>query len=339
MNNYKKIGVSALAGSLAMVSANAVEYTMTGGLMAVITTQDSPSVAATSGKAIGTATDLSFNASGELDNGFTVDYFMALDTDGAVSQTSSHMNVGMGSLGTIRINNKAGSQANAIDDISPTAYNETWDGLSPDNPSTFGSSTSSGSIDYRIPAQTFEGVTINASVTYDPAVGQSSATKGGVNSASVSGEAYTLTMSHDSGLSLGGGIEKLNDDSGLVSASGTERMTGYIKYSSGGITASYQMTQDDPRNGTGVEGASKEMIMAGIAYTAGDLTVSYGESSIATAAVSDTAALADIDLQSIQAAYTMGAMTISAAMSETSNTLGVTGDNYDESTLAFSFAF
>jgi hypothetical protein len=35
----------------------------------------------------------------------------------------------------------------------------------------------------------------------------------------------------------------------------------------------------------------------------------------------------------------MGAMTISAAMSETSNTLGVTGDNYDESTLAFSFAF
>ena len=94
-------------------------------------------------------------------------------------------------------------------------------------------------------------------------------------------------MSHDSGLSLGGGIEKLNDDSGLVSASGTERITGYVKYSSGGITASYQMTQDDPRNGTGVEGASKEMIMAGIAYTAGDLTVSYGESSIATAAVSD----------------------------------------------------
>jgi hypothetical protein len=35
MNNYKKIGLSALAASLAMVSANAVEYTMSGGLMSV----------------------------------------------------------------------------------------------------------------------------------------------------------------------------------------------------------------------------------------------------------------------------------------------------------------
>ena len=30
MNNIKKIGLSALAGSLAMVSANAVEYAVTG---------------------------------------------------------------------------------------------------------------------------------------------------------------------------------------------------------------------------------------------------------------------------------------------------------------------
>ena len=339
MNNYKKIGLSALAGSLAMVSANAVEYTMSGGLMAVITSQDSPSVPADSGKAIGTATDLSFNASGELDNGFTVGYFMGLDTDGAVSQTSSQMTIGMGSLGTLQINNKFGSKANAIDDISPVAYNETWDGLSPDNPSTFGSSTASGSIDYRIPAQEIEGVTINASLTYDPAVGQSAATKGGVNSSSVSGEAYTLQLAHESGVEIGAGIEKLNDDSGLVSAKGTERMTGYVKYSTGGLTASYQQTSDDPRNGTGVEGAYKETSMTGVAYTSGDLTVSYNEATIKTAAVSDTAALADIDLQSIQAAYTMGAMTISAAMSETSNTLGVTGNNYDENTLAFSFAF
>ena len=30
MNNFKKVGISALAGSLAMVSANAVEYAVTG---------------------------------------------------------------------------------------------------------------------------------------------------------------------------------------------------------------------------------------------------------------------------------------------------------------------
>ena len=78
---------------------------------------------------IGTATDLAFKASGELDNGFTVDYFMGIDTHKALSNTSSFMTVGMGSLGTIRVNNDAGSQANAIDDVTPHAYNETWDGL------------------------------------------------------------------------------------------------------------------------------------------------------------------------------------------------------------------
>ena len=51
MNNFKKIGVSALAGSLAMVSANAVEYTMTGGLLSTFTTADDLSDNAGSGKA------------------------------------------------------------------------------------------------------------------------------------------------------------------------------------------------------------------------------------------------------------------------------------------------
>ena len=55
----------------------------------------------------------------------------------------------MGSLGTVQVNNVAGSKANGIDDVMPNAYEETWDSLSPDNPSFFGSSTGSGSIDYR----------------------------------------------------------------------------------------------------------------------------------------------------------------------------------------------
>ena len=95
---------------------------------------------------------------------------MFFDTGGNVSNTSAQITVGMGSLGTLQINNRYGSKANAIDDVTPHAYNETWDGLAPAamNHSSFGSRTMHGSLDYRIPTQELMGVTVNASVTMDP---------------------------------------------------------------------------------------------------------------------------------------------------------------------------
>jgi len=341
MNNFKKVGLSALAGSLCMVSANAIDYTMSGGLLTTYTTEDSPTVIANNGKGIGIATDLAFNASGELDNGFTVGYMMAVDTDGALSNTSSQLTVGMGSLGTLQVNNKFGSKANGIDDISPVAYNETWDGLSSVNPSFFGSSTTAGSIDYRIPAQEIMGVTINASYTYDPAADMAGATKGGVTASNTgSGDAITLQLAHSSGLEIGGGTESINTNSALTGAQGIDRATGYIKYSVGGLVVSYQEAYEDAFTSAAVDtGADREAEFFGAAYTAGDITVSYGTSELKTAAISDTAATIAEELTSIQAAYVMGAMTISAALSETDNMGGVSGATYEENTLAVSFAF
>ena len=346
MNNFKKIGLSALAGSLAMVSANAVEYNMSGGMLATFTTQDDPAGAeANSGKGIGIATDLTFTAGGELDNGYTVDYSFVVDTDGALSQTSSQLTLGMGSLGTIQLNNKFGSKANAIDDISPTAYNETWDGLTSagtrNDPSFFGSSTSKGSIDYRIPAQEIMGLTVNASYTYDPSAGGAGATKAGVNpGTSASGSAVTLQIAHESGLEIGGGYESIDDDAGKLLGSGTTEAIAYAKFAAGGLSVAYQEAYTDSVSGTGTEGADVETSFMGVAYTAGDVTVSYGESSTQTSAVSDTAVGLESELESLQIAYTMGAMTISAAMSETSNADGATAtDKYEENTLAVAFAF
>ena len=353
MNNIKKIGLSALAGSLAMVSANAAEYTMSGGILATFTTQDAPSgTEAESGKGFGFAQDLGFTASGELDNGFTVKSFMSLDTNGTVANTSSQLTIGMGSLGTIQLNNIAGSKANAIDDITPHAYNEVWDGLTTgdgltvatqNNPSFFGSSTSSGSIDYRMPAQSYEGVTVNASVTYDPnGNGGAAGSKGGVSAANAgSGVAYTLEASHDSGFSAGAGYEQSDTDQGSVTASDLSHTTGYIKYAAGGLTVAYQEAYRNQAAGSTLrpEGGDTEATMMGVAYTAGDITLSYAEATMQDSAVSDTAAREEITLDSIQAAYVMGAMTISAAMSQTDNAGGVLAAKYEENTLAVSFAF
>jgi len=344
MNKIQKIGLTALAGSLVMVSANAIEYTMSGGLLSTYSSSSQSDSGVVGGRGIGTATDLSFNASGELDNGFTVDYFMGVDTHKALSNTSSFMTVGMGSLGTIRLNNDSGSVANSIDDVTPNAYNETWDGLAlaDSNPSFFGNQTTQGSIDYRIAPQEIEGFTVNASVTYDPDYGQAAPAKADVTNtvaAGGSGQAYTLQLAHESGLSTGFGYEQLNGNAGAKNHQDETRATAYIKFAMGGLTAAYQEAYQDSAAAAGNEGGDKEAMFLGVAYTMGDLTVSYGESELDIKAVSDSIALITEELKSYQIAYTMGAMTVSAATSETDNVAGIAASTYEENTLAVSFAF
>ena len=83
----------------------------------------------------------------------------------------------------------------------------------------------------------------------------------------------------------------------------------------------------------------KEADMMSIAYTTGDLSLSYAQSDIDVKSLGATAALPTIELESIQAAYVMGAMTVSAAMSKTDNSGGVAADDYKENQIAVSFAF
>ena len=117
--------------------------------------------------------------------------------------------------------------------------------------------------------------------------------------------------------------------------------TAYIKYAVGGVSIAYQEAFRNASNNTAgtTAVADTEATMFGLAYTAGDVTVSYGESTLQTKAIGATVARVEVELTSIQAAYTMGAMTVSAAMSETDNAGGVSAAKYEENTLAVSFAF
>ena len=76
----------------------------------------------------------------------------------------------------------------------------------------------------------------------------------------------------------------------------------------------------------------------GIAYSAGDVSVSYGESAHTNHGISATAQI-ETEMDSVQIAYTMGAMTVSAAMFETANASGIAGRTYEENEIAVSFAF
>jgi len=329
MKNLKKIGLSALAGSLAITSASAVDYSVTGDAIINYVSKDSNYASAESltGTGMHSQMDLYFNASGELDNGWTVSFFQGVDTTTAWSNSSSQATLGMGSLGTLQFNAVAGSKANGIDDVTPFAFDEAW-GTSTDRPDFFGASTASGSIDYRIPAQEMMGATVNASFTYDPAADEGQAAERAANTTNNTGTAYTLQIAHESGLEIGGGIENVDGDS-----ADEESATGYVKYAYGPISVGYQESYQNSIN----KGQDLEAEMMGIAYTAGDLTVSWSEQTLTTNNAS--AAAVESELEAIQAAYTMGAMTISASIAETSNAAATAGNQLDHNELQVSFAF
>ena len=348
MNNFKKVGLSALAGSLAMFSVNAVEYAVTGDAQVVYSTQDNGSNdgTASSGKGLGVDTDLYFNASGELDNGWTVSVFTALDLEQSNTATSGGINssaqltIGMGSLGTVQFNDVFGSAATSIDDVLPKAYEEPWDGTNHARVfDSFGSSTQSGSVDYRTPAFSLGmGLTASAAATYDPNAGVGPASAGGIGSNSTSGTAYVAKISHESGLTIGGGTEDVSDQ-GFVR--GISRSTGYALLNVGPLSAGMQETYVNSAIDSlgGTVGADIEADGYAVAITQGDFSFSYAVENETVQAVSDTAALLETEMSAIQASYTMGAMTLAASIYETDNVAGVTARTYEETELSVSFAF
>jgi outer membrane protein OmpU len=348
MKNLKKVGLSALAGSLALTSAHAVEYSLSGDAQVIFNTAEGneAGAVASNGKGISTDMDLYFNAGGELDNGWTVSFFQALDTDDSGSTdkqgahvSSSQVTMGMGSLGTIQVNNVSGSAANSIDDVLPKAYEEAWDGTTHARKfDTFGPNTQSGSVDYRTPSIDLMGVSISATATYDSSAGNGPANSSGAGVAAdgASGEAFTVKLAHEgTGLTIGGGIEDVNATDAQTAGRGVQNATGYVLYSMGPVSVGYQAFYSNTANGAAdVDGDGYS-----IAYTAGDVSLSYAKLNEQTNAIGSTAALQEVDMSAIQASYTMGAMTLAASVYKTDNAEGVAGDDYEETELSASFAF
>ena len=342
MNNLKKIGLSALAGSLAMASAHAVDATVTMESQVVFSSAEGNQAdTALNGKGISTDNDLAFNASGELDMGWTVSVAHVLDTNDNVTNSSTQMAIGMGSMGTVQINQSGGASTNAIDDVLPKAYEEVWDpGVGTANFHSFGSDLNSGSVTYKTPS--FElpfGVTASATFDYDPNAGQDAPITSAVGADAASGEGFTVKLAHESGLTLGGGDMSVgNTDAGK----GTKKATGYALYSNGGISIGYQEFYENAaitEKGTTTRGVDSEGEGYSFAYTAGDMSFSYAKTNETTLANGATAALEEEEFSAIQAAYNMGGMTIAASIYEADNLDGVAAKKFEETELSVSFAF
>ena len=85
MNNLKKVGLTALAGALVSVSANAAELSVTGGASISFAGEEKK----TTGNGWSTVDGLTFSASVEQDNGMTITAKMVEIENGDYSTSSA----------------------------------------------------------------------------------------------------------------------------------------------------------------------------------------------------------------------------------------------------------
>ena len=93
MTNIKKIGLSALAGSLVATSAFAGALDVTGAAKLIYVSQDETE---TTGNPYSMSKGITFGGSGDLDNGMTINYSYTM-SDAAFS--SSNLKLDMGDMG------------------------------------------------------------------------------------------------------------------------------------------------------------------------------------------------------------------------------------------------
>jgi outer membrane protein OmpU len=337
MNNIKKIGLTALAGSLAAISVNAAEMSVSGATLLTYTTEDNTEV---TGNPMGMKTNLAFSASGEV-NGYTVSYYNNM-SDGMNAITSARLSIDMGDIGTISYDNGSGSGLATIDDKTPTAAEEVWDGLGATG-ATVGGLVGYGSTGVLNYVNTFGGVTLNAamrrgSATANADGASSGSGEGSFMDAAITGSGDTFGVE---GVAWGLGYGEKESGAMLTAGSGDEGdtadFTAFVNYTYGPVTFGYQQSAEDAGGAGGTNQYSERW---GIAFNVNEnLAISYGEAETEFAKASATHVTEDID--GVAISYTMGSMKIAGNRNEGSNIAGTSGTGGQDgmTEIAVSFAF
>ena len=316
--NIKKIGLSALAGSLAMVSANAVELAVSG--KTEITYVSKSGDASTSGNPYGMGNAITFAGSGDM-NGMTATYTAVLQDGGTVgtnNQTfaSSSLMLDMGDMGTVGFDQGVGEfGASTVDDKMPYAYEEIWSYVGASN----GLRAAGGPnvLGYK---NTFSGV--NLTVELDPGHNATSAASGDSGSSGLgttdSGYNFALTSSN-AGVSYGVGYGTEEQSDNTTNAKDEEYMTSFVTYAIGGATVGYQLSEG---NGGASGAAANQVEIMGISFAVNEnLAVSANQMDNEYAKAGAT----HITEETIGfgASYTMGSAAVRVLASEVDNSGGL----------------
>ena len=299
MTNLKKIGLTALAGTLAATTfANAGSMSVSGNaIMEYQTTEvdgGSNSVNTTDGFVLNSS--LVFSGSGELDNGMTVSVFQNLF---AGSVTSEGLSLDMGDAGVLHMNRWGyTSGITSIADKIPTAGENVHDDLNTanhDNPAVGVAKTQSEGADH-------------LGYNYSGDMFSISAATGEVNGAFESSVA--LTVNPMEGLSIGYGAGNDRPSTALDN----DVTTMFATYTAGPVSIGYQVTEIDHQTAS----SDIDTDHYGISFAVNEnLSISYGEHT-----VDFETSTSDEESSGFSASYTAGSMSFVLVNNEKLNAAG-----------------
>ena len=323
MNKLTKIGLTALAGSLISVSAHAGSMSVSGGATLSISDSDVDNTQATTaeGNTWSMGDSLTFTGSGDMDNGMSISVSFEVDNDdvGGGNVYDSHsMTLDTNGMGTITFAGHGGDGAmSALDDVTPNAYEESWDGVTnADSGTLVGGSSADNMFKYVSPDLGGAVVTIG----YLPGGDTKSST------GSYMDFAVAVTPDAVEGLTVGFGMAETEESAGTT----IDKQALYAKYTYGSVTVGYQMNEaDGPSSGDDVE-----FTAAGISYAVSDdITIAYNQSTSDLASASN-----DQEATGISASWTSGGITVAGMMNSVDNVSHETTDA-EGYQLDISFAF
>ena len=335
MTNIKKIGLSALAGALAMTSAHAGALSLTGSMEVTYT---KGSGYQNDGSPFGQANDLTFAASTELENGVTVDY-KRTTTDTAFFD-DSELKFGNVLGGTVAMTS-TGDPIGDIDDVTPTAFEEANAQLG----SITSVGGSSGDFGLRYTLSDLAGTGLKLDMMYYPRFGTGGTTGDQATSGGGEGnedaQSYTLTGTTE-GLSYGVGYaQKSYNLKNTAGSPGQDRdeATVYLKYATGPLSVGAQFAHVTTQ---GLGNISYDNKILGISYQVSeDLALSYNrlESTKTGHQGSGAGEGNQQDFDSISVSYSVGGMTFGIADADCSNCSYTAARSMDETTVSLSIAF
>jgi outer membrane protein OmpU len=306
MTNLKKLGLTALAGSLVATTGYAGALDVSG---AAKVSYSSGNNGADNGNPFSMTRDITFSGSGEMDNGMTVSYFQML---AAGSISSSGITIDMGDAGTATFMNGAsgGHGIAAYEDKVPNAAENVWDDLngegngvvSMNNANTFGYGTS------------FAGV--NVSANYNKQTSGGSSYSLGLDFAPVDGAMLFLATS----------------DKYAGPQATTDEVTFGGTYTAGAVSVGLQRTSID----FSTVNADTDRTHLGASFAVNeDLSISWGMSTVEF----EDGSLSDQEDSGFSASYTMGSMSLTASMNSSDNVSGASGTDDEHKEIGLAFAF
>ena len=312
--NIKKIGLTALAGALVSVSANAAELTVTGGASLGFSGEEKTA----KGNGWTMNDTISFAASAEMDNGWVVSTSMMIDSGdnaGIRNIDNRSMTIDMGDAGTLTFYGSAGSSnISLMDDTTPTAGEEAWDDVTGATAHAYGP-TGLDTFFYQN-SSLMDGVTIG--LDYIPSDGADQIE---------SSTAATIKYTGIDGLTIGAGM---GEDNGEGPSDADDVTAFNVTYAMDAVSvgySSYEVDSNAANNDT-------TLTAMGISYAVSDdLSVSLNSSTTEIEGSSDQDALG------VSASLVIGSMTLSANHNSVENVGGTTGKDRSGYALGLSFAF